>query len=126
MSYKPYIIIADDNKFFAGFLKGELEKNGFEVSIAIDGQAAIDAIKERKPDMLLLDLIMPKKDGFDTLSDIMGTAELSDLKVVIFSNLSQKEDIDKVLALGAKDYIVKQDLVIDHAVDKIKKILNDG
>ena len=126
MSYKPYIIIADDNKFFAGFLKGELEKNGFEVSIAIDGQAAIDAIKERKPDMLLLDLIMPKKDGFDTLSDIMSTAELSDLKVVIFSNLSQKEDIDKVLALGAKDYIVKQDLVIDHAVDKIKKILNDG
>lgn len=120
---RKYILVAEDDKFYAGVYRRKLTAEGYDVKIAENGEEAIKMAKESKPDLLLLDLIMPIKDGFTTLDEMKKDKTLNDIKVVITSNLGQEEDIKKAKALGAFDYIVKSNFSLKEMVEKIKNYL---
>jgi len=115
------ILIAEDEKPMAKALEIKLNKAGFETTVVFDGVSALNELKANKYDLLLLDLMMPNKDGFSVLNDI--TENKIKVPVIVSTNLNQKEDIDKAMSLGAKDYFVKSDTTIAEVVEHIKKVL---
>lgn len=117
------ILVAEDDKFLSNAYRVKLDKSGFDVVIARDGQEALDLMEKESPDILLLDLIMPNKDGFEVLQEMNDSGKIDEIPVIITSNLGQKEDIDKGKSLGVKDYIVKSDFSISDLVDKINSYL---
>lgn len=117
---KPLILVAEDDKFIAKVYQNKLTKEGFEVFLAMNGQEAIDFVKKRKPDIILTDLIMPVKDGFETLKELKADPASKDIKVIILSNLSQEEDKQKVMEMGAIDYVVKANVSFREILDLIK------
>jgi CheY-like chemotaxis protein len=122
-SGRPYILIAEDAKFYATVDQQQFEKAGFEVTVLADGQQLLEAAHKRKPDVILLDAIMPKKDGFATLTELKADAGLKDIPVLIFSNLAQSEDIKKFEQLGAVDFISKTDTSHEDMINKVKSYL---
>jgi DNA-binding response OmpR family regulator len=123
MPNNPFIVVAEDDRFYSSIFKTKLTKEGFDVVIAENGEEALKAIKARRPELLLLDLIMPVKDGFGVLKDLRADSKLKDLKVIVATNLSQEEDKQRVMALGAIDYVVKTNVSINEMVEIIKKHL---
>jgi two-component system response regulator VicR len=113
------ILIAEDEKSMANALSLKLRSVGFEVVLVYDGGSAISSVRESPFDLIILDLVMPKKDGFSVL------AELRKLKiatpVIVSSNLSQEEDIKRARELGARDYFVKSDTTLTEIVEKVKQ-----
>lgn len=118
------ILVAEDDKFLVMAYRAKLTKSGFEVTIATDGEEALLALQTFIPDLILLDLVMPKKDGFATLEEIKKQDKLKNIPVIVASNLGQKEDLDKAMALGAVDYIIKSDLSMDELLAKINDKLS--
>jgi CheY-like chemotaxis protein len=117
------ILVAEDDKFLGSAYRAKLTKTGFEVQIATDGNEALTALQSFTPDIILLDLVMPGKDGFATLEEIKQSDQLKSIPVIVASNLGQKEDLDKAMALGASDYIIKSDLSLDALISKILETL---
>ena len=117
------IFIIEDDKFLRELIVRKLNDEGFDVSEAIDGEEGIKGIKEKKPDLILLDLVLPGIDGFEVLSQIKSDSELSSIPVIIISNLGQKEDIEKGMKLGAADYLIKAHFDPNEIVEKIKTTL---
>ena len=117
------ILIAEDDKFLANALRVKLTKSGFEVKYGYDGQETLAILKDFYPDLILLDLIMPVKDGFGVLEELKNNQNFKKIPVIITSNLGQKEDIDRGMSLGAKDYVVKSDLSLDDLIKKINTLL---
>ncbi|KKU63132.1 MAG: hypothetical protein UX87_C0033G0005 [Candidatus Amesbacteria bacterium GW2011_GWA1_47_16] len=117
------ILIAEDDKFLANAYRLKLSKLGFDVRLATDGQEALNILKDFIPDLMILDLVMPNKDGFAVLEEVKSRPDTKSVPVIIASNLGQKEDIDRGLKLGAADYIVKADVAISEIVDKINAVL---
>jgi len=115
------ILVAEDDRFIASAYKMKLVKEQFDVELAFDGEEAITKARSFSPDIILLDLIMPKKDGFETLKELKSDPKLKDIPVIVSSNLGQKEDKDKALALGALDYFVKSDISLADLLAIIKK-----
>lgn len=118
-----YILIVEDDEFISDVYMRKLAMEGFEVSLARDGEEALRAIRDRKPDVLLLDIMIPLKDGFQVLSELRADAGLSDIRVVVMSNLSQGKDIAHAKELGALDYIVKSNISLPDMVQRIRKVL---
>ncbi len=118
------VLIAEDDKFLANAYRVKLQKEGFEAVIAEDGEKAMEAINTTKFDLIILDLIMPKKDGFETLEEIKSNPAMAKIPVLIASNLGQKEDIDRGMELGATDYIVKSDMSMEGLVNKINELIS--
>ena len=118
-----YVLVVEDDKFLSNIHKSKLAKEGFEVRHACNGDEAIKIAKQQKPALVLLDLIMPIKDGFETLKEIKADPDLKDVKVVILSNLSQEEDKKRVMDMGATDYIVKANVSFHEIVDKVKELM---
>ena len=116
------ILLIEDNPAMNKVYRNRLTSEGFEVISAMDGQAGLDALKE-KPDLVLLDLIMPKMDGFDVLVEIRKKHSKKALPVIILSNLGQKSDIEKADKLGSTDYLVKADFSLVDAVKRIRQHL---
>lgn len=123
MSDQKYILVGEDDKFYANIYKIKLAKEGFEVEVVGDGAQVLASARKRKPDLILLDLIMPVKDGFETLKELKADPKLKDIKVVVSSNLGQQEDIAKTAKMGALDYLTKANLSIQEMVDKIRGYL---
>ncbi len=117
------ILVVEDDKFLLNAYRVKLQKSGFEIKIAMDGEEAIAALKGYTPDLILLDLILPKKDGFAVLEELKANEIWKKIPVLIASNLGQKEDIDRGMGLGATDYVVKTDLSLDDLVKKINSFL---
>ena len=114
------ILIAEDDKFLSNAYRIKLTKLGYEVAIVSDGEQVMQYLKDNTiPDLLLLDLIMPIKDGFDTLKEIKSQDKLKKIPVIVASNLGQGEDVKKAKELGAIDYIVKSDLSLQELAEKI-------
>lgn len=113
------VLIAEDDKFLRNVLQAKLAAEGFAVHIAADGEEALAAIAAATPDILLLDIIMPKKNGFDVL-EALRLKGRPDIPVVILSNLGQDEDVRRGLALGAVDFLVKSDHSLKDVVEKVK------
>lgn len=120
---KKLILVAEDDVFYANIYKSKLTAEGFEVVVAHNGDEAMNFIATRKPDILLLDLIMPEKDGFQTLELLRANQATKDLKVIVLSNLGQDEDIKRTKAYGVIDYVVKSDISIQNLVKVIKDAL---
>lgn len=120
---KGYILVAEDDRFYANIYKTKLAKEGYEVVVTGDGVQALKVAREKKPALIILDLIMPVKDGFETLKELKADAVLKSVKVVVLSNLGQEEDIKKAKDLGAVDYLVKTNLSITEMMEKIKGYL---
>lgn len=120
---KKYILVAEDDRYFANTFLMKLGGAGYEVEIVGDGEAAIRAIKNRKPDLFLLDLIMPIKGGFEVLEELREKKLLNGLKVVVLTNLSPEENKQKALSFGVVDFIVKSNISIADILSKIKKYL---
>jgi DNA-binding response OmpR family regulator len=116
------VLVVEDDRFLVSAYRAKLEKSGYEVQIASDGDEALAVLKTFTPDIMLLDLVMPRRDGFSTLEEIKKDEKLAKIPVIVTSNLGQKEDIDKAMALGANDYIIKSDLSIEELVGKIQKV----
>jgi len=94
------ILIIEDDKFLRELIVKKLVKEGYEISEAVDGEEGIKKVKEEKPDLVLLDLILPGIDGFEVLSRTKEDPALSQIPVIILSNLGQKEDVERGLGLG--------------------------
>ena len=121
---QKYIIVVEDDSVYAKILQFKLVKEGYDVLVAGNGQEALEALKQRKPDLMVLDLIMPVKDGFETLKELRQTDK--DLKVVIASSLGQEEDLKKCQELGITAYFVKSDTSLYDLMQKIKEYLTQA
>jgi DNA-binding response OmpR family regulator len=117
------ILIIEDDQFLMDIYATRLRQEGFEVEEAINGEIALAKLKESPPDLILLDIILPMREGFEILKEIKSDERLKNLPVIIISNLSQREEIKKALSLGAVKYLVKSDYTPSQIVKEIKKIL---
>ena len=114
------ILIIEDEDVLAKVLEEKFKKIGFTPKIAKDGEEATKMAKAFKPNLILLDLMLPKKDGFVVLKELKGDEFLKEIPVVIISNLEEDDNIKKGLAMGAVDYFVKSSHSINEIVDKLK------
>jgi len=120
---KKTILIVEDDKFLRDLMNQKLLREGFNTEEAVDGEQGVQKIKEAKPDLVLLDLILPGIDGFEVLSKIKEDPSLAAIPIIVLSNLGQKDDIERGLQLGAKDYLIKAHFTPGEVIEKIKNIL---
>ncbi len=120
------ILIVEDDNFLVDMYTTKFELEGFQVLAAEDGEKGIELAREEKPDIILLDILMPKKDGFSTLEDLKKEDVTKDIPVILLTNLGQKEDVKKGFDLGAAGYLIKAHFMPSEVVDKIKKILEEA
>lgn len=113
------ILIVEDDKFLATAYKLKFEKTNFEVMVAYDGEQALELATSFSPQIILLDLIIPKLDGFGVLEKLQSDSKTKKIPVIITSNLGQSEDMKKGLALGAKDYFIKSNTSLEDIVKKV-------
>ena len=123
MAVNKKILVVEDDKFLRKVYESKLPKEGFIVVSAGDGEAGLAAIKKESPDLILLDLIMPKMTGFDVLAAIKKDPTLAKIPIIVLSNLGQEEDTIKAKALGASDFLIKSNYSIKEVVEKIKNQL---
>ncbi|MBI2641827.1 response regulator, partial [Candidatus Roizmanbacteria bacterium] len=113
------ILIIDDDVFFQKFYLEKLSEKGFQVEVASDGDQGLAKMKLSKPDLILLDIIMPKKDGFEFLQAMRQDPLFKQIPVIVFSTLGQPTDVDKAKSLGAVDYVNKGFFDFENLVAKI-------
>jgi len=116
------ILIAEDDTFFQKFYSSELAERGYEVEIAINGVEALKKMRAHKPDILILDIIMPEKDGFEVLEEMQKDVHLKTIPTLVFSTLGQEQDVKRATDLGVKHFINKSFFDFDALVEKIKEI----
>lgn len=116
------ILIAEDDTFFQKFYSIELLELGYEVEIARNGVEALEKMRANKPNILILDIIMPEKDGFEVLEEMSRDTSLKSIPVLVFSTLGQEQDMKRATDLGAKYFINKSFFDLDALVEKIKEI----
>lgn len=117
------ILIVEDDQFLSLILKGRLEKEGFVVLQAFDGQEGLDVLKRETPHLIILDLIMPRMSGFEFLEAVATDPQLSRIPIVVASNLGQESDIEKAKQFGVLDYYVKVRMSVDDLVNMLKNRL---
>ena len=117
------IVIVEDEEILLKILVEKFQQEKFEVFSAINGEEAILVTKKVNPDIVVLDIILPKKDGFEVLKELKSDANLKQIPVLVLSNLGQDEEIKKALSLGAIDYLVKTQHPIKEVVEKVKSYL---
>jgi DNA-binding response OmpR family regulator len=115
------ILIIEDDHFLSSLLKGRLEKEGFEVAQAFDGEEAMKLLEEGAPTLIILDIIMPKVSGFELLDAISKDPELSKTPVLIVSNLGQESDIEKAKQFKVLGYFIKVNSSVDDIVKTVKE-----
>ena len=121
MAYK--VLVVEDDAFLGGAYRVKLTNEGFEVEIATDGEEALVKLRTFTPDAILMDIIMPRKDGFATLEDIKKTDSLKNIPVIMATNLGQPGDVEKAKALGAYDLITKSNMSLSDLVAKLKSVI---
>lgn len=118
-----HVLIVEDEEFLVRALKDNLTSEGSTVSVAMDGEAVFDEVKKRKPALILLDLLLPKKNGFDVLKELKASPEWQLIPVIVLSNLGEDSEIKRALELGASDYFVKSQHPIQEVIEKVKEYL---
>jgi len=120
-----YILLIEDDPFLIDIYSTKLKKSGFDVGVAKDGEEALAKLKEKKPDLVVLDIVLPHIDGWEILANIKTNSNWKELKVMILSNLGQKEEVEKGMSLGASKYLIKAHYTPAEVVEEIKKCLKD-
>ena len=122
---KTILFIEDESalqKTFGDLLREE----GYEMISALDGEVGLRLAKEKKPDLILLDLILPRIHGFDVLKQLKEDPETKDIPIIVLTNLEGIGDVDKAIRLGAKTYLVKAQYTLEEVMEKIKKALGES
>lgn len=117
------ILLAEDDEFLSSLIKNRLERDRFEVKVAKDGDEILEILKTYQPDLILLDIILPKKLGFEVLEEIQANSKLKRAPVMVLSNLGQDSDIQRAKELGAVDYFIKAKVIIDDLIKRIQSFL---
>ena len=117
------ILIIEDDKFLRGLIAQKLKAEGYEVIEAAEGREGLEKVKKEKPNLILLDLVLPGIDGFEVLKKIKEDPSTSFLPVIILSNLGQKESVEKGLKMGAVDYLIKAHFTPTEIIEKVKNNL---
>lgn len=120
------ILVIEDDKFLRGLLVGKLKKEGYETIEACDGEEGLASTRKDTPHLIILDLVLPGADGFEILQSIKNDPATSKIPVIVLSNLGSREDIDRALGLGAKEFLVKAHHTPQEIVDTIKKVLDSS
>jgi len=120
---KVKILMIEDDRFLRKIYRDKLTKAGFEFIEATNGIEGTNKVISERPDLVLLDLILPRKNGFDVLIDMKSNKNTKDIPVIILSNLGQESDVKRGLALGAQDYLVKTEISLSEVVDRVKEWL---
>ncbi len=118
---KPKILLIEDEEMLANMYEVKFGNEGFELHKAPDGAQGLELAKSVKPDFILLDIIMPKMDGFSVLKSLKGDSTTKDIPVILLTNLGQDEDIERGKQLGAVGYLVKANITPAEVVDAVKK-----
>jgi len=116
------ILIIEDDKFLRKVIDKKLSKEGYLVIEAVDGEKGLKAVKDKKPDLVLLDLVLPEMDGFEVLDKMKKDPSLSNIPVIILSNLGEVKDIEKGLKMGAKDYLIKAHFTLGEIIERIEAV----
>jgi len=115
------ILFVEDEELMIDLLQRKLTKEGYEISVARDGEEGLKAMREKKPDLILLDIIMPKMGGFEVMEEMGENKELKKIPVIVISNSGQPVELDKAQKLGAKDWLIKTEFDPQEVIDKIVK-----
>lgn len=119
------VLIVEDDEFLLQMYSTKLELEGFKVLEAINGLQGLKMAQKEQPDLILLDLNLPEMSGFEVLANLKKEVNTKDIKVLILTNYSQKDDINRCLELGADDYLIKAHFVPSEVISKIKVILKE-
>lgn len=120
---KNIVALIEDDPLIAEMYTTKFIKEGYDIKHAADGFEGLELVKKEKPDIILLDIIMPKMDGFQVLQELRKEAAFKNTPVIMLTNLGQEEDVQKGRALGATDYFIKTNFTPAAIVDKVKGIL---
>jgi DNA-binding response OmpR family regulator len=120
---KNRILFIEDEEALQHSMGRALEFAGFAVLQALDGEAGVAIAKKEKPDLIMLDLILPKMDGFEVLKALKKEVTTKDIPVMVLTNLESSRDVDKVIAMGATTYLVKANYELKELIAKIKETL---
>lgn len=120
MDAKKKILLVEDDTALAGVYRSRLELEGFDIKEVNNGEEALSAALEYKPDLILLDAMMPKISGFDVLDILRNTPETTNIRVIMLTALSQPKDKERAESLGVDDYLVKSQVVIGDVVERVK------
>lgn len=120
---KVNVLLVEDDVFLAGIYQKKFEIDGFKITIAENGEKGLAEVKKKPPDVILLDILLPKLDGFAILDRLKKDPATKDIPVILLTNLGQKDDVEKGLEAGAADYLIKAHFKPSEVVDKVKKVL---
>jgi len=120
MNKKKSVLIVEDDQFISKAFKETFEAEGFVVKVAFNGEEALSILRKFMPDIILLDLVMPVKNGFEVLKDVKRQDKLSKIPIIVATNLGEEQYIVKAKEMGANDYILKSELSLSDLVKKVK------
>jgi len=115
------ILLVEDEEIIINLLEKKLIKEGYEVAITRDGEEGLKAMKEVRPDLVLLDIIMPKKGGLEVMEEMQKDNSLKTIPVIVISNSGQPVELDRAQKLGARDWLIKTEFDPQEVIDKVKK-----
>ena len=118
------VLVVDDDPFILEMYVIKFKEQGFIIDTATDGKTALDKIAVNEPDIMLLDVVMPRMDGFDVIKKIRESKTPHTFKIIFLTNFGQKEDVDRGMQLGADGYIIKAHFTPSEVVAKVKEVLN--
>lgn len=119
------LLIVEDDRSICRAMEFRLAKDNYDIVIAHDGEEGIGKLAEQVPDLILLDLILPKLNGFELLKRLRENLETAAVPVIVLSNLSQKDDIEHAMKLGAIDFFVKSNITIDEMARTVRKFIEN-
>lgn len=120
------ILIVEDEELVAEILEKKLKEAGYDVEVARDGEEGLNKMRKRKPDLVLLDIVMPKKGGFEVMEEMRKDENLKDVDVMVISNSGQPVELDKAKALGAKDWLIKTEFDPQEVLDKVNNLIKEN
>ncbi len=121
---KPHILLVEDDVFLSGIYQKKFEMEGYKVTAVDNGEKVLPEAKKKMPDIIMLDILLPKMDGFTVLSKLKEDEQVKNIPVILLTNLGQKDDVEKGLQMGAVDYLIKAHFKPSEVVDKIKAVLH--
>lgn len=120
------ILIIEDEASLQKTISDTLKSAGYNVSQALDGEIGLRLARTEKPDLILLDLIVPRKTGFEVLGELKKSPETDNLPVIVLTNLEAPKDVERALSVGADNYLVKANYTLDEILMKVKQVLRDS
>jgi DNA-binding response OmpR family regulator len=123
---KSFVLVVEDNEILSDLIGKALVSEGYEVARCNNGEQGWQALQKREPDILLLDIVLPEKSGYEILEDMNKVGMLARVPTIIVSNSGEPVQVSRSLALGVRDYIVKADLSVDEVLSKVKRYLSES